>query len=230
VQARASAPSGLTVQGATRIPPSRRGTITLTVHAAASAQQGFYPVPITLSAGATHQAGPDLIVIVEKPGSLLAPLALDAGTATSDVYHGFQRLSPADMWNPDKGYGWVGTPPGSHDQGSLDALRRDLVLATTPATLRVAVPAGRHEVYLLRGNAGNDTGDTIISEGGTTLADPGDNLPAGQFQWLHFSLDGGPAGRTADLTIATPARDCNDPCYFGDGRNYWSVDALAILP
>jgi predicted alpha-1,2-mannosidase len=230
VQARASAPSGLTIRAATRIPPSGRGTITLTVRAAASARQGFYPVPITLSAGATHQAGLDLIVIVEKPGSLLAPLALDAGTATSDVYPGFKRLSPADTWNPDKGYGWVGTPPDSHDQGSLDALRRDLVLATTPATLRIAIPAGRHEVYLLRGDAGNDTGDTIISEGGTTLADPGDNLPAGQFQWLHFSLDGGSAGRTADLTITAPSRECNDPCYFGTGRNYWSVAALVVLP
>ncbi len=230
VQARASAPAGLTVHGASVIPPSGQGTITLTVDAAASTPQNVYAVPIGLSAGATPQAGLDLIVIVERPGTVLAPPALDAGSATSDVYPGFQRLSPADTWNPAKGYGWVGTPPDSREQGSLDPLRRDLALGTSPATLRIAVPAGRHEVYVLRGDAGDDTGDITISEGDTTLADPGDDLPTGQFQWFHFSLDGGPSGRTADLTVTAPPRECNEPCYFGTGRNYWSIDALVILP
>jgi len=223
VRVRASGSSGLTVWGTTRIPPSGRTQITLTVHAASFMRPGFYPVPITLSAG-----GLTLIVIVEKPGSPLAPLALDAGTTTSAVYPGFRRLSAADMWEPGRGYGWVGTPPKSRDRGKLDALRRDLVLASTPSTLRIAVPAGQHEVYVLRGDAGKDTGDMIISDGGRTLVDSGDNLSTGQYQWLHFSLDGGSAGRTADLTFSAPPRECNDPCYFGAGRDYWNVDALVV--
>jgi hypothetical protein len=73
-------------------------------------------------------------------------------------------------------------------------------------------------VHVLRGDAGFSSGDTIISEEGAVLADPGGTLSAGQFQWFHFTLDGGASGRTADLTIS------------GAAGNFWRVVAFAVLP
>jgi hypothetical protein len=184
-------------------PPLAPGQATLTATASA---------PGVLVAGSAGAA-----VITAPPGDAV-PLALDAGSATSDVYPGYQRLSPADTWDAAKGYGWVSGSPGDRDRGGLDALRRDFVLSTTPATLRLAVPAGAHEVYVLRGDAGFSSGDTVVSEDGNVLADPGGILSAGQFQWFHFPLDGGSAGRTADLTVS------------GVGGDNWRVVALTVQP
>lgn len=156
--------------------------------------------------------------VFTAPAAGAVPLALDSGSVTSPLYGGYQRLSPDDGWDAAKGYGWVGTPPSDRDRGSIDALRRDFVLSRSPATLRIAVPAGQHEVYVLRGDAGYSSGDTIISEDGQVLADPGGTLPSGQFQWFHFTLDGGPDGRTANLTIS------------GTGNNYWRIVAVTLLP
>ncbi|HEX6443986.1 MAG TPA: glycosyl hydrolase family protein [Streptosporangiales bacterium] len=184
-------------------PPLAPDQATLT--AAASAPG----VPTAGNAGAA--------VVTAPPGDAV-PLALDAGGATSEVYPGYQRLSPGDTWDAGKGYGWAGGTPGYRDRGGLDALRRDFALATTPATLRISVPAGVHEVYALRGDAGYSSGDTVVSEDGKVLADPGGVLSAGQFQWFHFPLDGGTTGRTADLTVS------------GTGGDYWRLVALTVQP
>lgn len=169
------------------------------------------------SAPGLPASGTASVDVITTPSGDAVPLALDGGTATSAVYPGYRRLSPADSWDPAKGYGWVGAAPDSRDRGGVDALRRDFVLSTTPATLRITVPAGSHQVYLLRGDAGFSSGDTIVSEGGTVLADSGGTLASGQFQWVDFTLDGGASGRTADLTFT------------GADGNYWRVVALAVL-
>jgi hypothetical protein len=89
--ASASPPSGLTVSpgsGTISVPKDGRGTLSVTVHAAASTRQTFYTVPVTFSGGAAPAgAGPqaaaeagaqaavapvDLTVLVAHPGSLLS--------------------------------------------------------------------------------------------------------------------------------------------------------------
>ncbi|WAX58230.1 GH92 family glycosyl hydrolase [Jatrophihabitans cynanchi] len=75
VIASVTAPDSLTVSptsGTLRVPPAGSGTMTLTVHADASAAQTFYSVPIALSDGDAVLPEVTLTVLVAQPGSLLA--------------------------------------------------------------------------------------------------------------------------------------------------------------
>jgi hypothetical protein len=153
-----------------------------------------------------------------KPDPAGFAAALDAGTPTSVVIvGGYTRLSPGEVWTEGAAAGWVGTPPSARDRGAgSDALRRDHVFATGPATLRVTVPAGRHRVALLRGDATAETGSLVVRSGDATLAGPGAKVKAREFAWERFVLDGGPTGRTVDLTLS------------GDAGAEWKVAALVV--
>lgn len=149
-------------------------------------------------------------------------LALDAGGAASPVLPSYRRLAPEDLWDPAKGFGWVGSRPAFRDRGIPDDLRRDFVLGRAPGTytLRVNVPPGRHNVYALTGDAGSESGRTEISVDGVPLASSGEGtIPQGDFRWLEFELDGGPDGRTVDLVITGSLRD-----------GYWRLNALLMSP
>jgi hypothetical protein len=100
------------------------------------------------------------------------------------VFGTYQRLSPADAWDPSRGFGWVGNPPADRDRGLVDDLQRDFVLSRTPATLRVSVSPGRHDLYLLAGDAAFSSGDTVVSEDGQVLAEMGQTLARGEFRYL----------------------------------------------
>jgi cytochrome c len=155
------------------------------------------------------------------PSGRRAVLALDAGTATSAVLATYARLGPNDAWDPAKGFGWVDSRPDSRDRGGPDLLRRDFTwsgTSRTPATLRIAVPAGRHRVFALTGDNGFQSSDTVVFADGTRVADTGELLPAGQFKWLSFELDGGAEGRTVDLRFVGE-----------DYEQYWRLNALAVL-
>lgn len=178
---------------------------------------------ITTISAAAHAEGLSvygsaaLPVITTPPGDAV-PMALDAGRTGSPVFGGYGRLSPADAWDPGLGFGWVGDPPADRDRGLVDDLRRDFVLSREPATLRLAVPPGRHDAYLLAGDAAFSSGDTVVSENGEVLAQIGQTLARGEFRYLTFELDGGADGRTADLVVS------------GRSNNYWRVVSFVLVP
>lgn len=159
--------------------------------------------------------------VISVPRGDTVPLALDSGSPTDPVLSTYNRLSPAETWDPVRGYGWIGGPPISRDRGQLDDLRRDFTLSRgEPTTLRLAVPAGRHRVYVLTGDASFPSGNTTISENGQVLAESGDEIiPQGQFEWFSFVLHGGTEGRTTDLQITGDLRD-----------GYWRLNSLVMLP
>lgn len=117
-----------------------------------------------------------LDVITTPPGDA-ASLALDAGTSASPVLAGYTRLSPDDTWAAGDPFGWVGQPPSSRDRGFPDNLRRDLIASLTPATLRLTIPPGTHEAYLLVGDPSYAANPIIVTSNGQTLAKTTDALP-----------------------------------------------------
>jgi alpha-glucuronidase len=150
------------------------------------------------------------------PAAQLCHLALDAGGPGSPVFTSYDRLTPNDSWDADRGFGWVGPPPEFRDRGSgLDALRRDFCNATRPATLRVRVPAGTHEAYVLVGDVVGSA-PTIVTANGVELG-RSDPLPGGVFAWIHFSLDGDASGREVDLELASLPGE------------HWHLNAFAIV-
>ncbi|SIR83956.1 hypothetical protein [Micromonospora avicenniae] len=87
----------------------------------------------------------------------------------------------------------------------------------TPATLRLDVPAGAHQVALLAGDAGFATDAMTVSSEGRTLAHLTDPAPTGQFAWLTFPVDAGADGRAVDLGFAAD-----------NTGQYWRFAALVL--
>jgi alpha-glucuronidase len=168
-----------------------------------------------LSAGDTR-ALRDYAEVLTAPAGAECALALDAGTAESPLVDGYQRLSPDDLWDSAKGFGWVGDQPQSRDRQTTDELLRDFVNDIPARTLRIAVPAGLHQVYLLTGDASVASRPMFVSSGGELLAEM-PLLFGGQFGWMDFELDGGPAGREVDLEFS------------GLPDEHWHLGALALI-
>jgi beta-glucuronidase len=180
-------------------PPQLPGTVTATADVTADG------VDVTGSASGQ---------LTSVPSGTDVPLALDAGCATSPVLSTYKTLTPDSAWDPTVGFGWVGAAPSCRDRAKLDALRRDFVNAMNPGTLRVNVPAGQHDIYLLVGDPSYAVHDEKITVGGTVVAHSGD-VATGQATWVHFPVTG---GGPVDLTFtATPGE-------------YWSFDALVVMP
>ncbi|WP_200215075.1 alpha-glucuronidase family glycosyl hydrolase [Micromonospora coerulea] len=138
---------------------------------------------------------------VVTPAGRRCLLALDAGSSSSPLVRDYQRLTPATAWDPKRGFGWVGGAPQDRDRGGAwDALRRDFCGDYPARTLRIAIPAGRHDVAVLVGDGGPDSYPTFIVADGQRVAES-PQLPGGSFAWVRFSLDGGASGRTVDLTF-----------------------------
>lgn len=162
---------------------------------------GNTPQAATLTARVTGAEGTATAPVLSVPRGDQVPLALDAGTPTSPVFTTYQRLSPSDAWDATRGYGWVGGAPQSRDRGAPDDLRRDIVTDTASRTLRLAVPAGTHDVYLLVGDHSFASDAMTVASEGHTLVHLATPLPTDTFQWLRFSLDGGVSGRDIDLDL-----------------------------
>lgn len=139
--------------------------------------------------------------ITVTPAADRCVLALDGGTESSAVLDGYTRLSPADAWDAARGFGWVGAAPQSRDRGG-DAFRADFCNDSTERVLRVTVPAGVHDAYLLVGDRTEDSFPTIVTANGTELA-RSEWLAANEYVWLSFPLDGGTSGSTLDLHLSS---------------------------
>jgi len=161
-------------------------------------------------------AGAPTATTYRVPGPDDSVLVLDGGSTTSPVLAGYTRLSPADAWDPAKGFGWTTTGVDFRDRGAPDALRRDFTLSRNPHVLRVQIPAGQHVVSLLRGDNSFSSGATQVELDGQVVVPPGGTLPTGQYAWEQFTVDGGATGRTADLRISNNAGD------------YWRLLALTV--
>jgi alpha-glucuronidase len=173
-------------------------------------------VTVRLAAAGTERRDSHQLDLDVVPAGDKVTLALDAGTADSPVLDTYKRLSPADAWDATRGYGWVGDPPQSRDRGtSVDVLRRDFVNDLASRVLRVAVPAGRHDAYLLVGDT-TALGATRVSSGGALLAEA-PVAPGGTYTWLHFQLDGGDTGREADLELSG-----------GTSGQHWHLNAFVL--
>lgn len=154
--------------------------------------------------------------LVVAPAGPRCVLALDAGSATSPLLSGYERLAPQTMWDPERGFGWVGSSPQQRDRGSgLDELRRDFCADTVSRTLRIALPAGSFPAYLLIGDV-VDSRPTVVEVDGAEVA-RSRVLAGNEFEWLRFTLDGGAAGRTVDLRLS------------GVAGEYWHLGALAVV-
>ncbi len=186
-------------------------------------------VPVTVPLGMPSGRVPTLVARVSaattevigtaQAPALVAPsgiLTLDAGTGTSPVYDAYAALTPAMAWDPARGYGWIGTAPQSRDRGGPDPLGRDMVTATAPAVLRIEVPAGSHEVVLLRGDPEFATTGVQVEADGAVVVPSGPGVDVDRYWWERFTLDGGLSGRTVDLR-------------FSNTENaYWKLLALVL--
>ncbi|MDZ5441660.1 glycoside hydrolase family 2 TIM barrel-domain containing protein [Micromonospora sp. 4G57] len=216
VDARLAVPAGW-VSGATSqaVPAFAKVTIPVSVTPAQAPQVATLAAAVTATDSPVY-GRPEARAVTTPRGDQVR-LALDAGTANSPLLPTYRRLSPSDGWDPARGYGWIGTPPQSRDRGGPDSLRRDIVTDRAAATLRLDVPAGSHEVHLLVGDAGFAADPMTVSSEGRTVAHLESPSPTGEFRWLTFPIDGGPNGRTVDLTLAAD-----------NAGQYWRFAALAM--
>lgn len=224
VTATAEAPSGWSAESAAAtLAPNSASTVVVPVTPPALAAPGTETVRVRVGAGSARVYGsPDEAQVPVVPSGNAVPLALDSGDPDSPVLNTYDRLSPLDTFIEARGYGWASAIPLSRYRGAPDALRGDFTLNRAPATttLRVNVPAGRHRVYVLTGDAASDSGRTSVRVDGQEVGNSGnDVIAAGQFRWFNFELDGGDTGRTADLEISGSLRD-----------GFWRVNAVVMMP
>ncbi|MDA0179032.1 discoidin domain-containing protein [Solirubrobacter phytolaccae] len=221
------APAGWTVQPVrVTIAPGTTQTVNVPVTPPAMPfpEPGLQPEVIltgraTPATGGGKVEGAPTATVWVKPDAPLFAQARDFGTPSSVVIiGGWTRISPSDVWTEGATAGWSGgVRPTGRDRGAgSDALRRDHVYATGEATLRLAVPPGKHRVALLRGDVTAATGSLIVKAEGKTLVGPGAALKAREFAWERFVLDGGAGGRTVDLTLS------------GDAGAEWKLAALVL--
>ncbi|WP_200215074.1 alpha-glucuronidase family glycosyl hydrolase [Micromonospora coerulea] len=215
VTARVNTPDGWTAKAATTAIESRQfevvdlpvipPTVGAIVSVSADVQAGGLPV-----LGGTNTS------LVVAPVGRRCVRALDGGSKSSPLLPGYARLSPETAWDAQRGFGWVGTPPQQRDRGSaLDALRRDFCADVPARTLRIAVPPGSYPTYLLVGDVVRSQ-PTIVSVDGAELA-RSRVLAGNEFEWLTFTLDGGPSGKTVDLRLS------------GIPGEFWHLNALAMV-
>jgi regulation of enolase protein 1 (concanavalin A-like superfamily) len=216
VDARLTVPDGWT-SGTTSqsVPAYGKATLQVPVTPVQAPQVATLTARVTAD-GARVYGQPETEVLTAPRGDRVR-LALDAGTPSSPLLATYKRLSPSDGWEQAKGYGWVAGAPQARDRGGPDNLRRDVVTNTAPATLRIGVPAGSHDVYLLVGDASFAADAMTVSSEGRPLAHLASPTPTGGFRWLTFSLDGGAGGRTVDLDFTAD-----------NAGQYWRFAALAM--
>jgi len=91
-----------------------------------------------------------------------------------------------------------------------------MITRRTPAVLRLALPAGIQMVSVRRGDQDFSTTGIVVDVDGSRVVSMGPAVGAGEYWWEVFELDGGPTGRTADLTFSN------------DQGVYWKLQALVL--
>jgi hypothetical protein len=138
---------------------------------------------------------------------------LDFGAAATEP--GYTAVGTA-AYSTAKGYGWVsGTIPALRDRGRPDALRRDFVYGTQPATFRVNVTPGTYKLTMVMGDTdyGNHELRPSVNVPGVTLPD----LTAGTLEFATLTAAFEVSGNTLDVTCDSPVAN-------------WVLNALALEP
>ncbi|MEQ7126554.1 alpha-glucuronidase family glycosyl hydrolase [Actinopolymorpha sp. B11F2] len=213
--ARVEVPAGWSAQDAVATVPAGAGSsLEVTVVAAGT------PMFATLRVGVTADGEPvgddRLVDVLAVPPGDAALLALDAGPASAPLLAGYRRLSPENEWDGAVGYGWVGAAPQSRDRAVLDPLRRDFVNDVNPRVLRISVPAGECDAFLLVGDGTQPSPPTYVRSGGVLVGES-PALGVGEFAWVGFTLDGGSSGREVDLELS------------GVPAEHWRVNSLVVM-
>jgi len=175
------------------------------------------PTILDVKVTASHHAGviEKEIEIVAVPNPEDVTFAFDAGTSSSTVLGGYDKLSPDERWDSTKGYGWIGEVPDSRDRGVVDSLRKDLIASFNPATLGLAIPAGYHTVYVLSGDRQYSQANTKITVDGEMVAET-DGTELGEFKVLSFVVNGGESGKKVDVQFS------------GESGKHWIFNALMV--
>ncbi|HJQ44206.1 MAG TPA: GH92 family glycosyl hydrolase, partial [Jatrophihabitantaceae bacterium] len=213
VQASVTAPSALTItpsSAAFTVPPNGRGTVTLTVHAGASAAQNFYTVPISLTDGGTSLRKITLTVLVAEPGSLLRAFNnkgisddsnpnganFDGGgwSYSAEALAARQVTAGGTLTVGDISYTWPPSQPGQPDNAIADGQQ-----------VSVHAAAGTQQIGFLGSASGGDSQGlaTLTYSDGSTAR-----------YWLGFSdwTLGGGGGQVAfgnTDAVRTTYRNCN---------------------
>lgn len=232
VTATVAAPAGVAVTPATSrvdVAPNKAGTLTLTVHPAASTRQNFYSVPISLSDNGTSLRTVTLVVLVAQPGSLLAAFnnagVSDDADVTGANFDGggwsysaealaAQGVTPGSaVTTGDITYRWPVSAPGDPDNA---------IAAGQKVT--VNAPAGTRQLGFL-GSATSGPSQGLI----TLSYSDGSNA---RF-WLGLSDWTLNAGRSQpsygnQTAISMPYRNCN---HCSDGRDSVNTHVFStVLP
>lgn len=118
---------------------------------------------------------------------------LDAGA--TDPVPGHDALGPADDYDADRGYGWVGdTTPAAVAGGGDDPPRDSAVTAADPFWLSLAVPEGTYRVTVVLGDGATPTRTTVKAESRRLCLERVATAP-GAFRTASFTVD----VRTPDL-------------------------------
>lgn len=134
-----------------------------------------------------------LTVLASAGASAFDELRLDLGPTDSPVAPGWQALTPADAYSPERGWGWEQAPDSAfcrdqHWRGELppwhhwmrdlpvDPLTRDGIAAAQPAVLRVDVPPGRYVIRVWVGDYLEPATTQTVSVNGLVVAE---NVQAG---------------------------------------------------
>ncbi|MEQ7126010.1 hypothetical protein ABN034_15970 [Actinopolymorpha sp. B11F2] len=197
---------------------------TYTVSVTAQPEAGIFDKDtITFTASTDRSDGPDAArdsttAVVEPIWSGDdVPIALDAGPTGSPVMETYHALTPETRWDPVRGYGWVDTCPSARDRGAPDLLRRDFTFSSAVCTLRLTVPPGIHQAFLLTGDPLYQSSHTVVYVDGQRVAETDHLLGAGEYSWLTFDLDGREAGRQVDIVLDGE-----------DYQEYWRLGALVV--
>lgn len=177
---------------------------------------GALTAKLAYRAGSVSATSAGATPVLTIPDPAKVKLALDGGTDTTAVRPGWQRLAPGDAWAAGRTYGWVGTAPDSRDRGGPDDLRGDSVVHRENRTLRLTLPPGQHAVHLLVGDRYFPTYGTVLREGTREVLRSPDTTPTANWTWSAGTLDGGPTGRTVDVTLS------------GVNGEFWRVCALVV--
>jgi len=95
-------------------------------------------------------------------GAPVQPMKFDFGTA--NTIPGFTAVSPADVYTPEKGYGFdLGITPKAEDRGG-NPVKGDFVTGEGGFYFSVVLPQGNYDVTVLLGDPAGKSDTTVKSE------------------------------------------------------------------
>ncbi len=156
-----------------------------------------------------------LAVVQAAPAEdLLTSLKVDFGAAETE--EGYVAVDNAMAYARERGYGWVGTPPGHlRDRNGPDPLLRDFVFGRDEAVFRLDIKPGLYRLTMTFGDTlyGDHFIRPVLSCGGAEF--PRINPDPGEFVTAAVAIE-----------IPTSSLDIT----FMSANNNWVLNALTIEP